>query len=189
MARPQFRDAGLTVEEYLAGENDGAVRHEYLNGVVYAMAGASERHNVIKLNIAGLLNTRVDENCRVFDGDMKLFVDQADDRRFYYPDVFVACGDGADPYWRNDATVIIEVLSPTTKRADRYEKFEAYKMLSSFREYALVEQDFQRVDVFRLDTGWQMERHVPDMVIGLASIGQSLTFNEVYRRAGIAAPK
>ena len=84
----------LSVEEYLAAENDGTWRHEFVNGMVYAMVGASERHNVIKLNVAGLLNSAISEVCRVFDGDMKLQVHDAGETRFYYPDIYVSCDEG-----------------------------------------------------------------------------------------------
>ena len=86
----------LAVDEYFAGENDGSWRHEFVNGELFAMAGASERHNVIRLNIAGLLNALVPEPCRVFEGDMKLHVHDDVDQRFYYPDVFVSCGPNDD---------------------------------------------------------------------------------------------
>lgn len=79
----------MTVEDYLAAENDGSWRHEFIDGMVYAMAGASERHSVIKVNVIGLLNGMIAQECRVFDGDVKLRITQEETTRFFYPDVFV----------------------------------------------------------------------------------------------------
>jgi Uma2 family endonuclease len=178
----------LSVEDYLAGENDGTVRHEFVNGMVYAMAGASERHTMIKLNVAGLLNSTVDENCRVFDGDMKLNIIEDADQRFYYPDVFVACGSNDDAqHARNDAVLVIEVLSPSTRRLDRYEKFDAYKQVPSLAEYLLIEQQFAQVEVFRRSTGWLRERYLPGDIVDLSSIGEQLTFDQIYRRVTFGA--
>ena len=181
----QLRSAAdlMPVAEYLAGENDGAWRHEYVNGMVYAMAGASERHNVIKLNVAGLLNGAIPEACRVFDGDMKLEVSTENDVRFYYPDVFVSCGKHDDArHSRTDAVLIIEVLSPSTGRADRYEKFDAYKSISSLQEYALIEQEFRRVEVFRRNNAWQREVYLPGTTVTFECIKQTLTLDHIYRR-------
>ena len=173
----------LTVDAYLAGENDGQWRHEFVDGRVFAMAGASERHNVVKLNIAGALNAAVDEPCRVFDGDMKLRVDQGQDIRFYYPDVFVSCAsDNDDAYVRRDAVLIIEVLSPSTERTDRFEKFQAYTSLPMLSEYAIVERDVPRLEFYRRRTGWARELHGPGASVTFESIAQTMTLDEIYRR-------
>jgi Uma2 family endonuclease len=182
MGRTLPVEGAITIEDYLAGENDGSIRYEFLNGAVYAKAGASEPHCMIKLNIAGLLNSRIKEDCFVFDGDMKLRIQQDDDTRFYYPDVFVSCTARVDPYWRDEAVLIVEVLSPTTKRLDRYEKFEAYKALPSLMEYAFVEQELRCVDLFRRRDGWNVQRRLPPGTIQFESIGEALTFEQIYRR-------
>lgn len=176
----------LSVAEYLADENDGTTRHEYVSGSVFAMASASERHNLIKLNIAGLLNARVSDQCRVFDGDMKLRTERAGDVQIYYPDVFVVC-DGHDDtqYVRTDAVLVIEVLSPSTERTDRYERFDAYRTLPSLAEYVLVDQDMARIEVYRRRTDWLREPHCPDDRVSLESVGLALTFAEIYRRVAL----
>ena len=173
----------LTVEAYLAGENDGQVRHEFVDGRVFAMAGASERHNGVKLNIAGALNASIDEPCRVFDGDMKLRIDQGPDVRFYYPDVFVSCSTGSDDaYVRRDAVLIIEILSPSTERTDRFEKFQAYISLPMLSEYAIIEQDVPRVELHRRRTGWACEVFGPGTSVTFESISQTMTLDQIYRR-------
>jgi len=151
--------------------------------MVYAMAGASERHNIIKLNVAGFLNSAVAETCRVFDGDMKLLIQHGEECRFYYPDVFVSCdGNDDEQYFRNSAVLVIEVLSPTTKRLDRYEKFEAYKTLSSLLEYVLIDQEMPKIEIFRRSQSWQREVFFPEQAVRFDSAGLTLTFEQIYRR-------
>jgi Uma2 family endonuclease len=119
MARAKGIDDGdyLTPEAYLAAEEQTSVRHEYIDGFVFAMAGARERHNVIKLALASLLENHIEEPCRVFDGDMKLRTVRGKSVRFYYPDIFVSCGEADDEQvYRGDAIVAIEVLSQSTER-------------------------------------------------------------------------
>jgi Uma2 family endonuclease len=173
----------IAIGAYLAGENDGALRHEFVDGRIFAMAGASERHNTVKLNMAGTLNASIAEPCRVFDGDMKLRVDQGDDVRFYYPDVFVSCAiDNEDDYVRRDAVLIVEVVSPSTERTDRYEKFSAYASLPMLSEYVLVEQAIPSVEMHRRRTGWKVEQFGPGASITFESIGQTMTMDQIYRR-------
>src|SRR5215210_4129937 len=135
MSLPKERQS-LSVGGYLEGERDSEVRHEYVAGQAYAMAGASARHNRIALNIAGRLNDHLaGGECEAFMADMKIRV--APDL-FYYPDVVVTCDPpGGDPYFRTTPRLIIEVLSPTTERTDRHEKMAAYKSCPSVQEYAL----------------------------------------------------
>src|SRR5215210_9413337 len=139
MSLPKERQS-LSVGGYLEGERDSEVRHEYVAGQAYAMAGASARHNRIALNIAGRLNDLLaDGECEAFMSDMKVRV--APDL-FYYPDVVVACDPaGGDPYVRAEPRLVVEVLSPSTERTDRREKLAAYQSCPSLQEYALVSQD------------------------------------------------
>jgi Uma2 family endonuclease len=188
MAKANAIEDLVVIGDYLAAENDGTWRHEFVNGMIYAMAGASERHNVIKLNVAGLLNAMVPETCRVFDGDMKLHIHQDADERYYYPDTFVSCSPANDEqYGRNDAVLVIEVLSETTQRVDRYEKFEAYKKVPSLAEYVLIEQEFPRVEVFRRKQGWTREVFHSGAVVQFDSINQVLTFEQIYRRVAFVS--
>jgi len=173
----------ITIDDYLAGENDGSLRHEFVDGRILAMAGASERHNIVKLNFAGTLNASVEEPCRVFDGDMKLRVDQGADVRFYYPDVFVSCAtEPDDDYVRRDAVLIIEVVSPSTERTDRYDKFAAHIGLPMLSEYALVEQAIPSIELYRRRTGWKVEQFGPGDSITYESIAQTMTMDQIYRR-------
>lgn len=173
----------ISVDAYLAGENEGTWRHEFVDGRIYAMAGASERHNTIKLNVAGTLNASIAEPCRVFDGDMKLRVVKGTDIRFYYPDVFVSCAtDNDDDYVRSAAVLVMEVLPPTTERTDRYEKFASYIGLPMLSEYVLIEQDFPAVEMYRRRTGWKLEQYGPGTSVTFESIAQTMSLDAIYRR-------
>lgn len=187
MAQTKLTADTLSVADYLAGENDGAWRHEFINGHVFAMAGASERHGIIRVNVVGLLNAVAPEQCRVFDGDMKLRIERDDEVRFFYPDAFVSCGDNDDKqYFRTDALVVFEILSDSTRRLDRFEKFDIYKRLPSLLEYVLIEQDMPRVEVYRRRASWRGEVYVPGDNVVLESLAQTFTFDQIYRRASLS---
>src|SRR5262245_57708762 len=150
MSRSARKHSHISAAEYLAAENDGKWRHEFVNGAVYAMAGASERHKLIRGCLFATLYGRVAQGCRVFDSEMKLHIKNNADERYYYPDVFVSCDpNDRDRYSRNTAVLIVEVLSPSTERIDRTEKFEAYKSIPSLPEYGLLTQDAMEVELFR----------------------------------------
>jgi Uma2 family endonuclease len=174
----------LTVEEYLEAEKDSPVRHEFVDGQIYAMAGPSDRHN----RIAGNFYNRLDDHlgdgpCEPFISDMKVWVS---DTVFYYPDVVVACdGPGVDAYYRKQPRLIIEVSSPGTERIDRSEKLLAYKLVKSLKEYVIVSQDRVHIEVFRRGRGdrwsWQVLTELDDE-LRLESVGLTLTVAQAYRR-------
>lgn len=172
----------LSVADYLDGERDGAVRHEYVGGQAYAMAGASARHNRIALNIAGRLNDHLaDSECEAFMADMKIRV--APDL-FYYPDVVVTCDQPrSNAYFRTEPRLIIEVLSPTTERIDRHEKLAAYKNCPSVQEYALVSQDGMLVEMHRRkDDEWETLFFTePDEPCAFEAIGLTMSLGDIYR--------
>ncbi|OLE51576.1 MAG: hypothetical protein AUG51_22620 [Acidobacteria bacterium 13_1_20CM_3_53_8] len=172
----------LSVADYLTGERDGAVRHEYVSGQAYAMAGASARHNRIALNIAARLNSHLaDDDCEAFMADMKIRV--APDL-FYYPDVVVTCDKpGSDPYFRTEPRLIIEVLSPTTERIDRHEKLAAYKNCPSVQEYALISQEGMMVELHRRTVGeWQAEIFTEaNDQCAFESVGLTMSLGDIYR--------
>lgn len=148
----------LTVEEYLARERDGQIRHEYAAGRVFAMAGASEEHNRIVLNVASLILAAVRGGpCRVFASDMKVRVE----RVFYYPDVFVTCDptDG-DRHFKERPAIVVEVLSDGTEAVDPGEKLYNYRRIGALDAYVLVSQEARRVEVYRRRAdanGWSYE--------------------------------
>lgn len=172
----------LSVAEYLAGERESRVRHEYVEGEVYALAGASDRHNRIALNIASRLNDYLaDGPCEVFMSDMKIKVSA---EVFYYPDVVVTCdAPGGDAYFRAEPRLTVEVISPSTERIDRHEKMLAYKAVASLQEYVLVMQDEMRVEVYRRnESEWKVYTFTEaEEQLELSAVAPSLSVGEIYR--------
>ena len=170
-------------EEYLDRENDGEWRHEYVNGVIYAMAGGSENHNLIVGNLFANLKLGSPPRCRVFALDMKVQISKEPEERYYYPDVFVTCSEtDRDRHAKSEPILIIEALSPGTERTDRIEKRDAYKLLPSLMEYVLVEQDFPFVEIYRRRSNWWREAVEPDTPVVLESVGLTLSFEQIYRQ-------
>jgi Uma2 family endonuclease len=149
----------LSAEEYLAGELHSEVRHEFLGGVVYAMAGTSADHNLISLNVASALRQHLRAKpCQVFMSDVKVRLKIGDDDIFYYPDIMVACEPrDTNRYFKRYPKVLIEVLSPETERTDRREKFLSYTQIETPEEYVLVAQDKTEITVFRRNNSWRPE--------------------------------
>ncbi|HVF86107.1 MAG TPA: Uma2 family endonuclease [Pyrinomonadaceae bacterium] len=179
LPRKHFR---LSVADYLAGERDGAVRHEYVDGQAYAMAGASARHNRIALNIAGRLNDHpLGGGCEAFMADMKIKVAP---ELFYYPDVVVTCDAlGGNAYFCTEPRLIVEVLSPTTERTDRHEKLAAYRSCASVWEYVSVSQDRMLIELHRRrGDEWQVEilTGAEERCV-FESVGLTLGVGDVYR--------
>jgi Uma2 family endonuclease len=178
----------MTVEEYLALERQSETRNEFLNGEMFAMTGASRRHNRIALNVATTLDRQLaSRGCEVFVSDMRVQISAA--HHFTYPDVVVACGepqfaDGEVDTLLNP-TLIVEVLSTSTERYDRGAKFESYRTLPSLAEYVLIAQDRVHVEHFvRQGSGaWLLtETDGREDSVELPSIGCALALADVYQR-------
>ena len=156
-AGPRYK---LSIDEYLRGELESDIRHEYIAGETYAMVGASDRHGLIALNLATALRPAVRGTpCQVFMTDMKLRLVNGGEEVFYYPDLLVSC-DPQDraTYYRTRPCLIVEVLSETTQRIDRREKWLAYTTLESLREYLILSQDRREADLYRREDGWRARR-------------------------------
>ncbi len=178
------KNLGVGVEDYLKGELVSEVKHEYVNGEVYAMVGATADHNTIAGNCFAWLHPRVKLPCKIYMGDVKARILTDTDDRFYYPDVMITCDEGdLDPYFRNEPCLIIEVLSHSTERRDRADKFFAYRKLPSLREYMLIAQDSYRVEVYRRNTQWDLEIYCEGGSLHLDSVDDSLAVTDVYRGA------
>jgi Uma2 family endonuclease len=177
----------LTVEEYLAGELRADSKHEYLGGVIYAMAGASEEHNVIAANLIGLLHSQLrGKSCQPFGSDMKVRLRTFGDTYFYYPDAMVACdpSDSGHP-WRERPSILFEILSEETRRIDEREKRFAYFQILSLQAYVRVEQGAPEIVVERRGTGeWEYQKlsgleavlELPGLVIPLAALYERISF-------------
>lgn len=172
----------VSIADYLHGELITDQKHEYINGEIFAMAGANRAHNIICINLSSLLFSHLRGTpCRVFNSDMKVRVETAEDDCFFYPDLHISCAESdTDPYFNCQPKLIIEVLSDTTERYDRAEKFHHYRKLPSLEEYILVAQDSRRVECYRRSEQWDLRLFQQDQQIVFPVIGVELTMSEIY---------
>ncbi|MEO1751988.1 Uma2 family endonuclease [Thiofaba sp. EF100] len=197
----------FSAEDFLAWEATQDIKHEFADGIAYAMAGttapgallereafpvgqrpgmdsaAGESHVLVNSNAFALLRTHLRGTpCRTFISDMKLKVEAAD--TFFYPDVFVTCApeDAARKDYKTSPILVIEVLSPSTAAYDRGQKFAAYRRLPSLQEYVLIDSERYSVDVFRKDATdhWVLYPFGPGEEVELASVGLRLPIETLY---------
>lgn len=171
----------LSIDDYLAGERDAETRHEYLDGEVYAMSGASDRHALIVNALAFALTPHARQRrCQLFTNDMKLRLEVAGATLFYYPDLMIAC-DPQDraSYFRTRPCLVAEVLSPGTERIDRREKLLSYISLPSVQEVLLVAQDQPQLELHRRANDWKAER-CDQGALHLDCLDADLTVEQVY---------
>ena len=185
MANPALKHQ-LSPDDYLAWEADQLEKHEYVDGEVFAMAGAGESHITVCLNVAMALRQHLKGSpCRTFMSDMKVQADAASS--YFYPDVVVTCSsrDAQDPLIKHEPTLIVEVLSPSTAAYDRGGKFSAYRQLASLQEYVLIDTDTRATDVYRkgVDGLWVLHPFDRHASVELASMSLTITtavlFDEV----------
>ena len=171
-------------DAYLEWEKAGDVKHEYLNGEVFALAGAKDAHVTVCGNLFALLHAHLRGGpCRVYIADMKVSVEKVN--AFFYPDIAVTCDprDREMEYYKRFPTIIVEVLSESTAAFDRGNKFSFYRKLDSLREYVLIDPDSQSVDCFRFDevTGhWVLYPFAAGDVVEFASLGFSAPIESLY---------
>lgn len=185
------RDILISPEEYLAGELRSDVKHEYLSGVVYAMAVAKNVHNEIAGNVFAAFHSRLrGKPCRPYNSDTKVRLRLRDQLRFYYPDTQVTCHPNPpDDSFQDQPILVAEVISESTRRADEGEKRDGYLALSSLEYYLLIEQDRACVTVWRrTPEGFVREVFAGvNSAIPLAVLGTELPLAEIYEGITIAA--
>jgi len=167
-------------QEYLQGELIAELRHEYMDGQVFAMAGTSRNHNLLVSNcVQRIANHLQASPCMTFSSEIKVKAG----RCFFYPDVMVVCDDEqGDDYYTDKPALIIEVLSKSTRRLDKTTKLATYKTLPSLLEYVLIEQDHVEVELFRRSQNWFAEHFFLGDSISFESIGLSTGVAELYHR-------
>lgn len=170
----------ISEEEYLQGERLAEIRHEYIAGEVFALAGASRNHQRLVGNLHTTLNQYLtDKGCEPFANELKIKAE----RCFFYPDLVVVCDDAqGDEYYTEKPTLIVEVLSKTTRRMDKTTKLAAYKTLPSLQEYVLIEQDHAEIEIFRRSQNWFAEHYFLGDELHLESIGLTIGVADIYRR-------
>lgn len=184
IAQPKI---SFTEEQYLHQERHSSIKHEFYAGDIYAMAGASEQHNLISMNIAGILRTHLrGSGCRAYPSDMRLKI--ANTGLYTYPDFAVVCGQSQfiDTEKRDtilNPILLIEILSASTERYDRGAKFSHYRTIQTLQEYVLIAQDSYHIECFsrQTDDTWLLsEAAGRRSSIELASIKLLLALEEVY---------
>ena len=178
----------ISPEEYLAIERRSETKHEYFAGEIFAMVGASKRHNLIISNIIRILgNQLLDRPYNVYPSDMRVKVSATG--KYTYPDVVVACEEEKFDDSENDTllnpVIIIEVLSESTEAYDRGKKFEHYQSIESLTEYLLAAQTPYRIEQYvrQNNREWKYsEYHSPEEVVKINVIGCELTLKDVYAK-------
>ncbi|MDD2893205.1 MAG: Uma2 family endonuclease [Halothiobacillaceae bacterium] len=180
----------VSVDDYLEGEKSSELRHEFIDGQVYAMGGASRAHGLIANALAFALTPAARrKGCQLFTSDMKVRLDFSGRQVFYYPDVVLSCDPSdRDPFFSTRPCLIIEVLSAFTARVDRREKLLAYQTLPSLLEYVLVAQDRPLVEVYRRSTAWLAEV-VTQGEFRLECLDMSVALKEVYTDVEFPPPE
>jgi len=176
----------LTIEEYLQFEKASTEKHEYYKGAIFAMSGASNRHNWIFSNLFGsLVNKLKGSPCRPFGPDMRMHIPE--NSFFTYPDISVYCSDLTSTDFDEDTvvnpTIIIEILSPSTEQYDRGNKFRLYREIPSLKEYILVDSESVNVEAFRIsDKGlWELDEYrFLTEILFITAVQFSIPLSEIY---------
>jgi Uma2 family endonuclease len=173
----------FSAEDYLAWEATQLERHEFLDGEVFAMSGAEDRHVTATMNMAFALRQHLSGSpCRTFMVDMRLHV--AASNSYFYPDVLVTCSaqDRASAMSKSEPTLIVEVLSPSTAAYDRGVKFSHYRGLPSLQEYVLIDLDTRSTDCYRkgVDGLWVLHPFARHEAVELASVALTITPDQLF---------
>jgi Uma2 family endonuclease len=182
------RDELLTAEEYLASEAESPQKREYLAGVVYATAGATEQHNTIAMNLAFAFMSRLRENrCRPYGSDMKVRMRRPGADFFYYPDLSIAC-DPIPPeqHWYETPVLVVEIASASSERTDHGEKRLNYLQIATLGAFVILEQESVAATVWRrVGEEWSYEvLRGKEAVLRLPFIDCTVPLAELYERTG-----
>lgn len=171
----------MSEQAYLDGELLSDIRHEYIEGEVYAMVGAHKYHNQIVMTVSNVFyNHLLGKPCQPYASDMKVKID----RKYFYPDVMVDCSQVDADYYIEQPSIIVEVLSKSTRQHDKTVKRLAYFQIASLKEYVLIEQDFVEIEFWSRDQDnrWQQSVYYLGDDITFHSIGLSVSVENIYRQ-------
>lgn len=185
---PVYNKKRLTVEEYLQFERESDAKHEYFRGEVYATAGAGVRHNQIFSNFFIALGIQLKgKPCQPYGSDLRIHIPQ--NTLFTYPDISVFCGDFVHLDEPADSTigptVLIEILSPSTRNYDRGSKFKLYRDIPTLKDYILVDSDMIGVEAFRINGSghWELEEYTQSAeMLKISSLDISISLAEIYNK-------
>ncbi|MBO9591612.1 MAG: Uma2 family endonuclease [Niabella sp.] len=183
---PAYHKAYYTIQEYLEMENASPEKHEYYRGGIFAMAGAGRKHNVIFKNMLGRLYMQLQGRpCQPYGSDLRVHIPE--NTLFTYPDISIICGDivssPEDAETAVAPTVLIEILSRSTRDYDRGGKFKLYRDIPALKEYILIDSESINIEVFRLNaTGhWELEEYkTPDENLRIKAIDTMIAIHEIY---------
>ncbi|MBN2701878.1 MAG: Uma2 family endonuclease [Methylothermaceae bacterium] len=173
------KNVTITPEEYLEGEKYSEVKHEYVNGRIYAMMCVSRPHSLITGNLHAALHGHLRGTpCRVFMADMKVRKDNV----FYYPDLTVTCHETRrHEYYVEEPVLAVEVLSPSTEGRDRLDKRLLYQSIPTLEEYVLIAQDKVALEIYRrAEAGGDRITYGPTETVHLASVGWECAIQTIY---------
>ena len=181
-----FGKQKFSIEDYLEMENGADEKHEYYKGEIFAMSGAKVPHNIITTNVLISLGQKLKgKKCKPFNSDQRIHIPS--NTLFTYPDISIICGEiitlNDDNYNVLNPTVIIEVLSPSTKNYDRGEKFKLYRDIETLKEYILVDSANIHIEVFRLNESghWELQEYdLPSDMLLIKAIDESILLSEIY---------
>ena len=176
----------VSIHDYLAGEEISPVKHDFIDGVVYAMAGATNAHNMIAVNVIASLHAKLRGGpCRPFNSDTKVRIRQESHLRLYYPDAMIVCRQNRQgESFQDEPAVIFEVVSDSTRRIDEGEKRDAYLTIPTLGVYVVLEQDAPAALVYerRKDAPGFTRRVVSgkDAVLRLEEVDVEVPLSEIY---------
>lgn len=177
-------DSYMNPDEYLEFERHSDIKHEYIDGEVYAMAGTTKAHNTISLNLAILFREKLkNSNCQTFMADIKVNI--LNKNSFFYPDIVVTCDDNDDvnTYDIQFPKIIIEVLSESTENFDRGKKFQYYRTIPSLQEYILVSSQEYLIESFRHTQNnlWTLQTYEDlNQIIRIESLNIDIALSDIY---------
>lgn len=171
----------ISEQDYLEGELLSDIRHEYIDGEIYAMVGAHKYHNQIVMTVSNVFyNHLLGKPCQPYASDMKVKID----RKYFYPDVMVDCSQVDADYYIEQPSIIVEVLSKSTRQHDKTVKRLAYFQIASLKEYVLIEQDFVEIEFWSRDENnyWQQSVYYLGDDITFHSIDLTVSVEDIYRQ-------
>ncbi len=182
MNLPHYKIDYISEETYLEDEKKRDIKHEYVDGEIFAMAGASISHQRIISNLVINIGTHLKHSpCEVFSSDIKVRADSG--KKYFYPDALVVCqNDDKDAYYTESPRIIVEVLSNSTRKFDKNLKRHIYQAIPTLEEYVLIEQDRVEIEISRRSTNWQPVFYFIDDDITFESIDLTLPVLELYQR-------
>jgi Uma2 family endonuclease len=174
-------DRHISEKEYLAGEQASEIKHEYVDGQVYAMGGGTDDHGRISRNFLVAVSIHLkDHECEPFPADVLV---KASETKFRYPDVMVVCNETSKSnLYKECPVIIVEVLSSSTRKLDKTTKMVEYLNIPTLQEYVLIEQNCVDVEVLRRDNGWKSEHYFLGDEVTFESIGFTMSVEEIYER-------